>query len=53
MKEKLICYCYEYTEADIKKDLLMNNGRSLFLERIIKARENNTCQCDIKHPEKR
>lgn len=49
----LICYCFEYTEADIQNDLLENNGRSLILEQITEARKNNTCKCDVKHPEKR
>ena len=53
MNKNLVCYCYEYTEEDIENDILRNNGRSLILERIAKARKNNTCQCDLKHPEKR
>ncbi|NQT74327.1 MAG: hypothetical protein HQ553_16415 [Chloroflexi bacterium] len=47
---KLICYCFEYTESDIKDEMLQNNGKSLLLERIIEARKNDTCQCDVKNP---
>ena len=50
---KLICYCHKYTEADIRDDLLANNGHSSILEQIIAEARNKTCQCDIYHPEKR
>ncbi len=50
---KLICYCHGYTEADIVADLKKNQGDSSILRQIIEARRNNTCQCDVKHPEKR
>jgi hypothetical protein len=49
----LVCYCFEYSEADIIADVRANNGKSLILERIAEARRNNSCQCDDKHPEKR
>ncbi|MFC1913295.1 hypothetical protein ACFLX7_03795 [Chloroflexota bacterium] len=51
--KQLICYCFEYSEDDIIADFKTNNGKSVILERIAKARRNNTCQCDDKHPEKR
>ena len=51
--KKLICYCYNYTEADIIADYHENNGRSSIMVKITKARKNKTCQCDDKHPEKR
>jgi len=49
----LICYCYEYTEADIINDFLEHNGKSTILAKIAKAKKTNICQCDIYHPEKR
>ena len=49
---KLICYCFEYTESDIVADFKMN-GKSSILENISEAGLNNTCQCDDKHPENR
>ena len=48
-----ICYCYGYTEEDIKHDLIVNKGRSSILERVAEARKNGTCECDEKHPQKR
>jgi hypothetical protein len=50
---KLICYCHRYTEADIRDDLLANNGLSSILEQIAEEARTKTCQCDIYHPEKR
>jgi hypothetical protein len=50
---KLICYCYGFTEADIIDDMKQNKGDSSIMRQIIEARKNNTCRCDIKHPEKR
>lgn len=49
----LICFCHGYTEADIVADLKQNRGDSTILRQIIEARRNNTCQCDVKHQEKR
>jgi len=48
-----ICYCFNFTEADIRDDVLGNNGRSSMLERIIAAKQRGACQCAIKHPEGR
>ncbi len=33
--ENRICYCFGYTEEDIRRDVLENNGRSLIMERIV------------------
>ncbi len=49
MKE-FICYCFEYTESDIRQDVFLNGGKSPIMDRIIEARKQGTCQCDIKHP---
>ncbi|MCJ7807613.1 MAG: (2Fe-2S)-binding protein [Dehalococcoidia bacterium] len=45
-----ICHCFEYTESDIRDEVLQNNGRSLLLERIVEARKAGTCDCDTKNP---
>jgi hypothetical protein len=50
---KTICYCFNYTDADIADDVLENRGRSSIEEKIAKAKKNGTCQCDIKNPKKR
>ena len=50
---KTICYCFNYTDADIIEDVRANKGRSLILERIARAKKTGACQCETKHPEKR
>jgi hypothetical protein len=49
----VICYCYRYTEDDIKNDLLKNNGNSTILENIIYNRKYGLCKCDDNHPQHR
>jgi hypothetical protein len=48
-----ICYCHGYAEADIIADMKRNKGESMIVRQIIEARNENTCQCDTKHPGKR
>ncbi|MFH1662377.1 MAG: hypothetical protein ABH934_00405 [Chloroflexota bacterium] len=50
---ELICYCFGYTERDIIDDYIKNNGSSTILKRIAAAKKNNTCECEVKHPQKR
>jgi len=50
---QFLCYCFEYTEADIIQDIKKNKGKSSILQRIKAAKSRGTCQCDIKHPEKK
>ena len=50
---KMICYCFKYTETDIKADLRQNDGRSLILEKIVAQKRAGACQCATKHPEGR
>ena len=45
-----ICYCFEYTEADIRNEVAQNHGQSLLLTRIVEAKRQGTCQCDVKNP---
>jgi len=53
MDKNLICYCFGYSEEDIIRDVLENNGASLILERILNAKKNGTCNCKFNHPEGR
>jgi hypothetical protein len=50
---KKICYCYNFSEADIKNDVLQHDGRSFILEKILSAKKEGACQCAVKHPEGR
>ena len=45
----LVCYCFEHTRADIKKDFL-ENGRSLILEKIMAKTKIGGCDCSTKNP---
>jgi hypothetical protein len=47
--DELICYCFEYTKADIEKDYV-SNGRSLIMERITNEKKFGNCQCAVKNP---
>jgi len=46
---EIICYCFNYTRADIARDL-RENGRSSILERIVGEKRLGTCQCTTKNP---
>lgn len=46
----LICYCFEYTEADIRKDVIENKGCSTIMKKIAENKKNGACLCHIKHP---
>jgi hypothetical protein len=45
----LICYCFEYSDEDIKKDYI-KNGRSLILKKIMTEKKLGGCQCAAKNP---
>ena len=47
--EKLICYCFEYTESDIEADILINK-KSTILEKIKAGKRAGACECNIKNP---
>ena len=47
---ELICYCFNYTEDDIKSDFFKNNGKSTILEKIKEEKKNGNCECHIKNP---
>lgn len=46
-----ICYCFGYSEEDIRQDVRHNGGRSAILERIIAEKKRAACQCATLHPE--
>ena len=45
----LVCYCFGYSREDIEQDVL-NNGRSLIMEKIEAAKQYGGCQCTTKNP---
>jgi hypothetical protein len=52
MREKIICYCFGHTEADIVRDVLAH-GRSTILEAIIAAKKAGGCRCATENPKGR
>lgn len=51
--DRFICYCFEHTEADIRREVLEHGGHSKILEKILAAKKRGGCQCTEKHPESR
>jgi hypothetical protein len=45
----LICYCFDYTSEDIRKDFI-KHGRSIIMEKIKAAKKMGSCQCPTKNP---
>ena len=45
MAQNLICYCFGYTDEDIKKDY-DENGRSSIMERIMNEKKDGKCNCE-------
>lgn len=52
MGDKQICYCFGYTDADIKRDVLQN-GKSRIMEKIMADKKRGVCQCATKNPKGR
>ena len=50
--DKQICYCFGYTEGDIR-DELGRCGSSLILARIMAEKSKGNCQCASKNPKGR
>jgi hypothetical protein len=48
--ENQICYCFGYSDEDIRRDVLENNGRSLIMERILGEKKSGGCNCGATHP---
>ena len=48
----IVCYCFNYTEKDIERDL-RQNGKSTIMEKILAEKRLDGCQCAIKNPKGR
>jgi hypothetical protein len=51
MPEK-ICYCFNYTDADIEADVRAH-GRSLLMEQILASKKAGGCRCATENPKGR
>ena len=45
----LICYCFNYTDTDIRLDI-RQNGKSTIMQRILAEKRMGGCQCATKNP---
>ena len=52
MKSQTICYCFGYSEKDIRKDI-EQHGRSLIMERIMNEKKDGKCNCAETNPKSR
>jgi hypothetical protein len=49
MASRLICYCFGYTEEDLRQDAL-RYGRSRIMERIMAEKKDGRCRCADTNP---
>ena len=49
MVQELICYCFNYTADDIRKDFI-KNGESTIIARIANEKKNGKCNCESTNP---
>ncbi|TYO97608.1 BFD-like [2Fe-2S] binding protein [Geothermobacter ehrlichii] len=51
--QQLICYCFEHSEGEIRREVLERGGHSRILEQIRMAKKAGSCRCAEVHPESR
>jgi hypothetical protein len=49
----LVCYCFGFSESDIRADVRANKGRSLIMKKIVAEKKAGGCRCGDLHPEGR
>ena len=47
---ELVCYCFQYSAADIEDDVRQHDGVSMIMARIMEEKKKGTCECNIKNP---
>ncbi len=52
MSQELICYCFNYTADDIKKDF-NDKGQSTIMARLIDEKKAGKCRCESTNPKGR
>jgi len=52
MSRELICYCFNFTAADIKNDYL-EHGESTIMALIMNEKKNGRCNCESNNPKGR
>jgi len=46
----LVCYCFGFTEEDIKNDFYNINCTSTILQKIVEEKKAGNCKCSLKNP---
>lgn len=49
MTEELICFCFNYTDTDIERDVLAH-GRSTIVDKILVEKKAGGCRCATQNP---
>jgi hypothetical protein len=47
---KMVCYCFDDSEADIEQDVRNNNGHSTILGKIKTSKQVGSCLCHETNP---
>jgi cation transport ATPase len=50
--EDIVCHCFGFTKQDIEQDVV-ENGRSLIMEKIMKEKKAGGCDCKNLNPRAR
>ena len=48
-----ICYCFNYTDADIIKDVVEHHGLSTIEQKITDSKKTGVCRCETVNPKHR
>ncbi len=52
MTKEKVCYCFNYTEEDIREDFY-KHGKSTIMNRIIGEKKYGNCNCESTNPKGR
>ncbi|AWB10876.1 hypothetical protein TDSAC_1537 [Thermodesulfobium acidiphilum] len=45
-----ICYCFGFTDNEIKEDVIKNNGISRIEQFIVNKKKEGKCACHLNNP---
>ena len=52
MAQEKVCYCFNYSVEDIRKDF-KENGTSTIMARIMSEKKDGKCKCETTNPKGR
>jgi hypothetical protein len=50
---ELVCYCFGFSAAAIREDVIEHEGHSTILAKIVAEKKAGTCRCATLHPQGR